>query len=213
MAALKHGIDFGGYRAGLNRLLRLLPVADFPMKNVVGLFLAILAQDGSARIESFVRIHQHRKLFVVHLDQLRHIGRGILLGGDAKRYFLRLEQNFSGSQHHLLVVEQGGHPREARCGEIGAGDYGQRAWHFHRIFDVDALQPRVAIGAADHVAENHPRQMHVVDVIALALNESRVLFAFDRVAHATDSGRCRKNHAAAPFCILVAAYRTAFTMF
>ena len=142
-------------------------VAHFPMEDVIGLFLAILAQDGSIGVESLVRIHQHRQFFVFHLHQFRHVGRGVLFRGHAEGHFLRLKQNFAGGQHHLLVVKQRGHPGQAGRGQILAGNHGQRAGHLHRLVDIDALEARVGVRAADHVAEDHPRQVDVVHVVAL----------------------------------------------
>ena len=43
------------------------------------------------------------------------------------------------------------------------------------------------------MAEDHLRQMYVVDVIAFALEETRIFFALHRVAHATDFGTTLLN--------------------
>ncbi len=110
-------------------------------------------------------------------------------------------------------MEQRRHPGESGGGEIRSGDHGERAGNFHGVFDLDAVEARVGEGAAHYVAVDHPGKMHVVDVGAFALNESGIFFAFDGVAHATDFGRGRLDHAVAPFCMFLAAYWIALTMF
>ena len=72
--------------------------------------------------------------------------------------------------------------------EVGAGDHGQDARDLERLGRVDALDRGVGVGAADDVQPEHARQDDVVDVLARAADEARVLLALDRVAHAPDFG-------------------------
>ena len=57
-----------------------------------------------------------------------------------------------------------------------------------RLGRVDALDRRVGVRAADDVEPELAGQVDVVDVLALAADEARVLLALDRVAHAPDLG-------------------------
>jgi len=68
MAALEESMHAGLDRGILKRFVSALLIADFPMENMIALLFAILTQNRSIRIQSFVGIHQDRQLFVFHLN-------------------------------------------------------------------------------------------------------------------------------------------------
>ena len=53
---------------------------------------------------------------------------------------------------------------------------------------VDLHDLRVGVRAAHDVQVQHARELDVVDVVALAADEARILLALHRVAHAADFG-------------------------
>ena len=105
--------------------------------------------------------------------------------------------------------------------EIGRGQHGMDARKRQRLFGVDRLYPRMRIGRADEIAEQHARQFQVVDIVALALGETRVLDPLARGSEAVQRGdalflrRGSFVHYADSFIsfIFAAAARMAFTMF
>ena len=60
------------------------------------------------------------------------------------------------------------------------------------------------IRAAHDVAVRHIRQLHIVHVVAFALDEAQILLALDGMAHATDLRRCLEDHL---FCLPAPACR------
>ena len=116
MAALEDCVHLGLHLRVRERLVRGRPVADFPVKDVVVLLFAVLAQNGRSGIESFMWIYQYRQFLVLDLHQFGSVGGRVWIFRDHEGYFLRLEEYFAGSQHHLLVKEEGGHPGKIRLG-------------------------------------------------------------------------------------------------
>src|SRR5580692_8521031 len=121
MAARKKGLYAGLDIRLLKNLFGRLPVADFPVEDVIILLLAVFAKQGRVSVESFVRSHQHRQLFVFHFHQLGCIGGSVAIFSNDERDFLRLKENLAGREHHLLVVGKCRHPRQIGLGEIFAG--------------------------------------------------------------------------------------------
>ena len=72
--------------------------------------------------------------------------------------------------------------------QVLAGDDRGDARDLERLGRVDRLDGRVGVRAADDVQPELAGQVHVLDVLALALDEARVFLALDRVAHAPDLG-------------------------
>jgi hypothetical protein len=113
VTAREEGFHQCRHRCALHLLFCCRAIADFPVKDQVGFFLTIVSQDRRICVLSLVRIHQHRKLFVIDLNQFSRIRSRVSILGHDKSDFLRLEKHFAGGQHHLLVVEQGRHPGQA----------------------------------------------------------------------------------------------------
>src|SRR5262244_3925801 len=66
VATLKECMYVGLYWSFLKSFVSSLLVADFPMKNVIALLLAVIAKYGRIGIKCLVRIHQHWQLLIFH---------------------------------------------------------------------------------------------------------------------------------------------------
>jgi hypothetical protein len=153
---------------------------------------------------------------------LDRVGGGVAVGRDDEGDLLALEQHLAVGEHHLLVARERRHPVQAERREVGGGQDGEDARHLERGLLVDGDDAGVGVGAADEIAEEHARQLDVVDVVALALGEARILDALARGAHAlqlldavlaADRGLVGHSAASTLAFITVAAARIDFTMF
>ena len=208
------------------RLVARLPQEDVvrvparPVRAVL-LVLDVLAQHRRVRIQRLERIDQRRQLLVVDLDQLDRVRGGIAVGRDHERDLLALEQHLLVGQHRLHVAGERRHVVEIERLQVGGGQDRLDARHLERRGGVDPLDPRMAVGRADEVAEQHARQLDVVDIVALAAGEAGVLDPLPGAAQALElrgalaRARYRRVHSAASFCAFSwsAAARTALTMF
>ena len=205
------------------RARRAFLVADLPVEDVVRLRLAVRPQQHLVGLRG-ERIGDDRQRRVVDLHRLGAVdGRRARLGEHGGN-FLVLEEHLADREHHLLVepVERR-QPPEPGGLEILAGDHGLDAGHLHRLADVDVLDLGVRVRAAHQRQVEHARKREVVDVVALALNEARILLALHR--HADRVHRLRLDaHGCAPRSVayvlapagwpsVPAACCTAFTMF
>ena len=163
-------------------------VTGFPVPDVVvGLLgAAVGAQDLRSGLERLLRIDDDRQRLVVDEHRRDPVGRDVAVGGHDRRDLLGLVHDRVGRQHHLLVAGERGHPVEPRLLEVGAGDHGQDAGDLQRLRRVDAQDLGMGVRAADDVHPELAGQVEVVDVLALAADEARVLLALDGVAHAPD---------------------------
>ena len=156
---------------------------------------------------------------VVDLDRGDPVGGRVARRGDDGRDLLRLVHDGVRRQHHLRVRHERRHPVQVVRLEILPGEDGEHAGDFQRLARVDAVDLPVRDRAADDVEPQHVREDDVVDVVALALQEARILLALHGVAHAADVGgslRCHQLSSPASAVLaasLSAAYWTAFTMF
>jgi hypothetical protein len=80
--------------------------------------------------------------------------------------------------------DQGLERTVARRIQVDAGPYAQHARHRLRLFGVDALQHAVRHLAAHHHRIGLVRQIEVVGIAALALEQRRVFLARHRLADA-----------------------------
>ena len=181
MAALEPDPLAHALRAGVQRPRRALPVADLPVVDVVGLALAVGPQEHLVLLGG-ERIGDDRQRLVLHLHGLGPVfGRAPRLG-EHGGHLLVLEQHFADGEHHLLVVAvERRQPPEARGLQVLAGDDRDDARDLHRVADIDRLDLRVGIGAAHENHVQHAWQHDVFDVIALALEEARILLALHPV--------------------------------
>ena len=150
----------------------------------VGLVFEILADHRRIRRHRLERIDVDRKRLVLHLDQIGGIGRDIAVLRDHEGDFLVLEQHFAVGQHHLHVAGKRRHPGEVHGLERLGGNHRDDAGHRRGLRGIDLLDAGVSVRRAIEVAVKHAGQLQVVDVIALALDETDVLDALSFAAHA-----------------------------
>ena len=149
---------------------------------------AVRAEDEGVLLERLVRIDDDRQRLVVDEDRGDAVGGGVAARRDDRRDLLALVHDGVGRQHHLHVAGEGRHPVELVALQVLAGDDRGDARDLQRLRAVDRLDLRVGVRAADDVEPEHARQDEVVDVLAGAADEPRILLALDRVAHAPDFG-------------------------
>ena len=175
-----------------------LAVADLPGEDVVvvlalavravGLVADVLAQADRAVGHRLEGVVDRVELLVLDLDQLDRVGRDVAVVGDDEDDLLVLEQHLAVGQHRLDVAGQGRHPVQLERLQLLGGQHGAHARQRRRLAGVDALDPGMAIGAADEVAEQHAGQLDVVDIAAAALDEADILLALAGAADAAQRG-------------------------
>jgi hypothetical protein len=165
-------------------------VTRFPMPDVVVLLVrsTVRTEDERAVLERLVRVGDDRQRLVVDEDGSDSVGGGIARGGDDRGDLLRLVHDGVHREHHLHVAGQRRHPVELVAFQVLAGDNGGDTRDLQRLGSVDRLDRRVGVGTPDDVEPELPRQVDVLDVLALAADEARVLLALDGMAHAPDFG-------------------------
>ena len=215
-------VDLGALEGRVGRA----PVAHLPGEDMVvvlaapmravGLVLDVLAQHRRVRRHRLERVDNHRQRFIGHFDEVDRVGRGFPCFGDDERDFLVLEQHLLFRQHGLHVARQRRHVMQRERFQVLGRQHGEHARDLHRLGDVDRFDPRMGMRRAHEIAVERSRQLEVVDVIALALDEADI---FDPLALAAEAlelfgafFRCRRDrvHSAASWncapLILAAAY-------
>ena len=182
----------------------------------VGLVLDVLAQHRRVGRHRLERVDDDGQRFIDHLDEVDGVGRGLPRFGDDEGDFLVLEEHLLFGQHRLHVAGQRRHVVQRERLQFGGGQHREDARDLHRLGDVDRLDARMGVRRAHEVAVERPRQLEVVDIIALALDEADVLDAFALAAEALElfgaffgCGRDRVHSAASWNCAplsLAAAY-------
>ena len=146
---------------------------------VVGLADLVVSDQRCVLVESLPRVHDRRQRLVLHVDQLERVARDVLVGRDHERDLLALEADLVTREHRLGVVGDGGHPRQAQRLQVLGGDDGGHTRMGERPAGVDRNDARVRVRAAQDGAVHHARQPDVVQVVALAADEARVLLALE----------------------------------
>ena len=174
----------GGREGGI----RGVSVTRFPVPDVVVLLVRspVGTEDERVGLERLVRVDDDRQRLVVDEHGSDAVGGRIAGGGDDRRDLLRLVHDGVHRQHHLHVAGQRRHPVQLVSLEVLAGDHRGDARDLQCLAGVDRLDRRVRVRTAHDVEPELARQVDVLDVLALAADEARVLLALDRVAHATD---------------------------
>ena len=188
-------------------------IAGLPREDVIiRLAFEVRAHDRCISIHRMLGIDDHGQRVVVDVDTLKRVLCLWLGLGDDRHDLLALEANLVRGEHGLGVTREGRHPGEAMSLEVLAGDAGEHAWHCHRTRRVDRIDRGVCERRAIDRHKQHPGELHVVDVGALAADEAVVLDALGRLPNRAFNmahGWCA--HAVTPCCFL-AAYCTALTM-
>ena len=169
---------------GEHRLGRGL-VTGLPVKTVVvGLALEVVADHRHGGIKSLADVHDRLEGLVLDLDQLERIaGRVPVLGHD-EGHFLALETHLVRGEDRLHVIGQGRHPGQALLRQRRAGDDRLDLGVSLCGTRVDADDAPVRDRGPEDRQVQHPGQLDVVAVAALAPHEARVLLAeHPAVAH------------------------------
>ena len=87
-------------------------------------------------------------------------------------------------KHRRYIARERRHVVQAQRLEIGRRQHRQHAGDGLGLRRVDLLDAGMGMRGTVEVAVQHAGQLHVVDVIALALNEADVLDALSLAAHA-----------------------------
>ena len=196
--------DPGGAREG--RVGGLGVTALPGVDQVVGLALLLVADQRGVGGQRLLGAGHGRQHLVVHLDEGGRVGGDVRVGSDHRRHLLALVAHLVGGEHRLGVARQRGHPGQVVGGHQLAGDDSDDPLDGGRRRGVDAADAGVRHrGSVDgHV--QHPRQDHVVEEVALTLDEPVVLLPEHAVPDAADlrrggefvgSGHCALLSAAA----------------
>ena len=137
-------------------------------------------------------IDKDRQLLVIDLDQLHGISRNVTVLGNDESNFLTLEEHLLVSQDRLHVAGKRRHIVELEGLKIGGRQYGDNTGNREGRLGINRLDARMTVWRTDKVAEQHARQLHVIDVVALALGKPCIL---DALALAAESLQFRR-----PFC-------------
>ena len=188
------------------------------------LVLDVLAQHRRVGAIALNGSTSDRQRLVFDLDEVGGVGRDIAVGRDDEGDLLILEQDLAVGQHHLHVARQRRHPGEIDGLQVLGGQHRDDAGQRLGLRRIDLDDPRMAMARAMEVAVQHAGQLDVVDVVALALDEARVLDALALAPQALQAfgafdrgGDGRSVHSAASLnsrpLSLAAAYWIALTMF
>ena len=181
---------FGAFEGRVGRA----PVADLPGEDMVvvlagpvravGLVLDVLPQHRRVRRHRLEWVDHHRQCFVGHFDEVDRVGRGLPRFGDDEGDFLVLEEDLLFREHGLHVSRERRHVMQRERFQILGRQHGEHAGDLHRLGDVDRPDPRMGVRRPHKIAIERPRQLEVVDVIALALDEADI---FDPLALAAEA--------------------------
>ena len=199
-------------------------VAGLPRRagEVVALAGLVVADQRRVVVERLARVDHGGQRLVLDVDERQRVVGRVLVGRDDEGDLLALEADLVARQHGLGVVGDRRHPRQAERLEVLGGDDRGDVRVRQRPGGVDRDDLRVGVRAAQQRAVDHARQLDVVEVVALAADEARVLLALEAAeADRALLGRAREvldvgGHAqlscraAASWS---AAQRTALTMF
>ena len=182
--------DVGCLGEGLGHLLAVaVVVVD---ADVAG---RVVEHDRRAGLGGFARVGHGRQGVDVEHDRFgRVLGLGQGLGHD-EGHRIADEAHLVGGQRmarrrlHRRAVAVGHRDQRlerpvARRVQVGAGPHAQHARHLLRVLDIDALEHAMRHLAAHHHRIGLVRQVHVVGVAALALEQGRVFLARHRLADA-----------------------------
>jgi hypothetical protein len=132
---------------------------------------------GASGSRAFGGLDYDRERLVIDLDQLERVLGRVPVVGDDEGDLLPLEAHLVGGEDGLGIAGDGGHPGETLLLQVLPGDDGADLRVLQRRGDVDAVYPGVGERAPENRRVKHPRQLHVVHVLALAANKAPIFLA------------------------------------
>ncbi len=163
------------------RLVCRLLVARLPVVDGIALLpFLLVADDGGVGRQGLLRARDGRERLVVDVDQLEGVLGDVRALRDHGGHFLALEAHLVRREHGLGVAGERRHPRQVVLGHELAGHDGHDPGQGRGSRRVDRVDTRVGEGATQQLEVEHPRQHDVVDVVAPAPDEARVLLASAR---------------------------------
>ena len=168
------------------RVDRGLRIARLELPDVALVRLELGVDERSVVRECLLDVTDRAEGLVVDLDELRRIlGQRAALGdddGDAVTLIARLVSGERVVRRHLDVLRHrpgAGHAADPVAGEVRTGERGDDTLRSPGGVEVDAVDPRVGIRAADDRHVDRPRQCQVVDEGATSAQQGGVLLALD----------------------------------
>ena len=156
---------------------------------------------GASASSALRGVDDDRQRLVLDVDQLERVARGVAVVGDDEGDLLALEAHLVGGQHGLRVGRQRRHPGQAQPLEVLAGDRPRAPSGAAARAEVSIETMRAcASGLRSTAPCSMPGQRDVVDVVALAADEARVLLAL--AAGRSRSGAPRRRPSVAASCAL-----------
>jgi len=163
------------------------PVADLPgVADVVGLAVLVVPDQGRVGGGRLHRVDDGRQRVVDDLDGLAGVLGDVGVVGHDRRDLLALEADLVHGDHGLRVVGQRGHPGQVPLGHQLPRQHQVHAGDGPGLGRVDRHDAGVGVGAAEDLHVQHPRQLEVVGVVALAPDEAVVLHPLDPGADPSD---------------------------
>ena len=162
-------------------------VACLPREDVVVMFaLAVCAigftgqvftQYRCIRQQCLERVDDDRQFFVFDFNGFDGVSGNVAVFCNDDGNFLHLEVDFFVGQNGGDVAGQCWHPVQLQRLQVVGGQNRDHAGNGECAFFVNALDACVRQRRTNDVHVQHARHFHVVDVIAFALNETRVFLA------------------------------------
>ena len=154
---------------------------------------ALVGEVGAKRLVDQRRVRRERSLgvddrverLVLHFDQVGAVLGQVAAVGEHDGDALADVANLVGRQQAPYVLVGGGAEVRQRVGQLdglGAGHDHHDAGQLPRRLRVDADDPGVCVRASYERRVEHPGDAHVVDVVATATQELRILDAANRLA-------------------------------
>ena len=158
-----------------------------------------LVQEGRAVLHRRLRVDHGGQFLVLDRDRVGGVAREVAVGGDDDGHGLAHVAHLVGGDGVVVGSGEGGadgHGAEV-FGQLRARDHEFDALHGRRLARIDGADDAVGDVAALEGEVQHARQLDVIDVDGLPLDEARVLAALHALADELGENGCvRAGHGA-----------------
>ena len=144
---------------------------------VVSLAFDVIANDRGIRIEGPASVDHRGQWLIFDVDQLQRVTRRVPVVGYDEGHLLPMEAHLVSGEHGHHVMGQRRYPCKLQGFKQGSRDHCPDFRMRLGRCGVDRNQPRMRVRAAQHRTVQHARQHEVVDIVALAAQEARILLA------------------------------------